>query len=81
MNLEKMIEWVAIVLVVILGARWMASLFGTADPVGGMRSGYTPYLTPMNPGAASYLGYPYGSGVVVMAPGIVGRNYPQRRRR
>jgi len=34
-NLEKIIEWAAIILVVILGARWLAGLFGTGDPVTG----------------------------------------------
>jgi hypothetical protein len=63
MNLEKIVEWGAIFLVVILGARWLAGIFGTGDPVQsiGPQVGY--------PGA--YYG-PWSTGVVYMEPGIVG---------
>lgn len=66
MNLEKIIEWCAIILVVILGARWLAGLFGTGDVVNGV----APQI--YGPGAPGYIGYPYGAGVVYMTPGIVG---------
>jgi hypothetical protein len=61
-NLEKIIEWGAIILVVILGARWLAGLFGTGDPVQSGPQIYQPYG-----------GYYYGTGAIYMAPGMVGR--------
>jgi hypothetical protein len=73
MNLEKLIEWGAIVLVCIMGVRWLAGLFGTGDPVSGLHSN-------LAPGPAYYQGWPYGTGVVVMAPGIVGPQWPRRWR-
>jgi hypothetical protein len=69
MNLEKIVEWGAIFLVVILGARWLAGLFGTGDPVQSvgpqMQMGYSGY------GYSGGYG-PWSNGVVYMEPGIVG---------
>jgi hypothetical protein len=75
-NLEKIIEWVAIVLVVILGARWLGGLFGTGDPVQGGVQAYMP----------GYGGYYYGTGQPRFGPMVVyqGRNWSsigQRGRR
>jgi hypothetical protein len=64
MNLEKIIEWGAIILVVILGARWLGGLFGTGDPVTGMVGPQMGYPQP-------YGGY-LSNGVIVMQPGIMG---------
>lgn len=70
MNLEKVFEWGVIVLVVILGVRWLAGLFNTGDPVSGLQS-------TLAPGAIYNYGYPFSTGVVVMNGGIVG---PQWRK-
>lgn len=69
MNLEKIIEWGAIFLVVILGARWLAGLFGTGDPV--QSTGPQMYT----PGWSGTI--PYGTGYVMFSPGMVG-NFPER---
>jgi hypothetical protein len=65
MNLEKIIEWGAIILAVILGVRFLAGLFGTGDPVQPSPQMYGPGIPAV--------GWPYGTGVVVMQTGIVGQ--------
>ena len=65
MNLERIIEWGAIILAVILGARWLGGLFGAGDPVQsvGPQMGIPGW---------SNTGSPYQNGMVIMYPGIVG---------
>jgi hypothetical protein len=64
MHMEKILEWGVAIIVVILGARWLAGLFNTGDPVQG------------TPPQMGYPYQPYGgylsNGVIIMQPGIMG---------
>lgn len=66
MNFEKLLEWGVILLVVILGIRWLSGMFG-----GGINE------LPVQPGVyiPGAFNPIYGSGVVVMRPGMMAGQY------
>jgi hypothetical protein len=66
MNVGKAFEWLIIAVVVIIGGRWVLTIL--ENTLGD--NNVAPQVA--TPSAAPFIGWPYGTGVVYTAPGIVG---------
>lgn len=65
MSVGKAVEWVIIAAVAVIGGRYLLGLLESATN--------TPTSPQMqDPAAAPFIGWPYGTGVVYLSPGIVG---------
>jgi hypothetical protein len=68
MSVGKVFEWLIIAVVAVIGGRW---LLGIIDS--GIGGGTTPQT--LDPAPGQGIGWPYGTGVVYLQPGIVGAQW------
>jgi hypothetical protein len=65
MSVGKVFEWLVIAVIAIIGGKWALGLLQ-----GAVDSPASPQT--QNPDPEGFIGWPYGTGVVYLSPGIVG---------
>jgi hypothetical protein len=66
MNVGKAFEWLVIGVIALIGGRYLLNLLESAT------GSNAPAPQTQDPPAANFIGWPYGTGVVYVGPGIVG---------